>query len=87
MKDEIKVLKRESKAMIVDAKKEIKEKLSTQLKVSLLKINRRDDVLRDELHAVAVERSRSGSMSGVGGLGSMRSMADRSLRNRPSSID
>ena len=71
MKNEIKALKRESTTMITNAKKDIKEKLSTQLKMSLLKINRRDDVLRDELHAVRVERSRSGST------------CDRSLRNRP----
>ena len=38
MKNEIKALKRESNTMISDAKKEIKEKLSNQLKLSLLKI-------------------------------------------------
>ena len=46
----------------------------------LLNIERRDTVLRDELHVVQVERSRSGS---IGGLGSD---INRSLRNRPAEI-
>ena len=43
--------------------------------MSLLKIQRKDDVLREELQAVRIERSRSGSM------------ASRSLRNRSTVID
>ena len=70
MKSEIKHLKRDTASKIKDAERDIKDKLSCQLKESLLKIQRKDDVLRDELHAVRIERSRSGSM------------ASRSLRNR-----
>jgi len=63
--------------MITDAKKQIKGELKNQLKMSLLDIQRRDTVLREELHVIQVERSRSGS---IGGLGSD---INRSLRNRP----
>ena len=70
MKSEIKHLKRDTASKIKDAERDIKDKLSGQLKQSLLKIQRKDDVLRDELQAVRIERSRSGSM------------ASRSLRNR-----
>ena len=75
MKSEIKQIKRDTACKIKDAEREIKDKLSSQLKVSLLKIQRKDDVLREELQAVRIERSRSGSM------------ASRSLRNRSTIVD
>ena len=75
MKSEIKHLKRDTATKIRDAQKEVKDQLSNQLKMSLLKIQRKDYVLREELQAFRIERSKNGSI------------VSHSLNNRSKIID